>query len=49
MKILICAWDAYMEEDTISTLQEMGINTVIAGYFFEDKNKDDYFIRNFKK
>lgn len=49
MKFMLCAWDAYMQDDFIEWLQKLGHVVRPIGYCFDDIDYDDYFMRNFRK
>lgn len=49
MKILFVAWDSYMQEDLIDSLKKMGVDTVLEGYCFQDKEQDSYLERKLSK
>lgn len=49
MKLLLCEWGAYMQEDLCITLRKMNIDFRKIGYCFDDFSEDDFFLRNFAK
>lgn len=49
MKLLLCEWAAYMQEDLRLCLKKMQIEFREIGYCFVDLENDDYFDRNFRR
>ncbi len=47
MRLLICVWEAYMQEDLRDALIRLGISIREIGYCFTDIYEDEYFDRNF--
>lgn len=49
MRMLVCEWTAYMQQDLEDCLHGFGIDTVEYGYrWIGNFEEDDYFVRNFR-
>lgn len=49
MRLLICEWSAFMQQDIEMTLDKMNIYYKGISYCFKDVNNDDYFEKQFDK